>query len=1214
MRAHLVEVSHLLRSADFSSVANCAGLVLFPRFSRWHIKSLCTLLVVVSVSSSPKITHPTRKAESASTTPNSASTMPVANWRVVRTLDALNSDDPHVVGLAMLRLADLAERGFPHPAEDLIARAKKPDVAKNYLVQHALVSALRSLRTSDDTDLSILQNSLSNASLARTAAESLASKSTRAQSAVSALIKALATGLPKRQKLADGKYGTQLDWSSNSPLNSSDATNSIGAIGINRKEDLLALLELTSIAHHRALPSLAYAYHGVAPELQAEAASRLHMMFLNANLIDTRQIALECLRRLDDVPAAVRSSLASAASKEPDLTLYSDLVKTACEFASESEAIVLIDDLQLRIEQSLSQNPSVSKSPWARSYEQELMIAMRTLVIRFPRLGERLVAPREGGPSLLTKILSSHDVLGTSVTHNETDCLDFVNALVLSSPRVLEALHDRFPPHPADYHPQWQAVRDAVNADDLHAFRQQQSLSAALLRDNRVLIKLLESGNRRTDFFGFDCRSVNDDFLLLLVDIVVSNEANSELKRAAIRFLIECEKVSEKAYHKLSQWLDRHRANGANHESEEFESEVRVLRDQCALSLSSALQSVKHFDEASTFPDLTRIMARITRMRGGSADRQSLLDAGINADRVLNILFKESFGSPRYHDSIAPNISGSYTYDYGDFWYAVELCGPLKLEIAIKLLERRYHDRAWTTDAEFWSIVLSDKSEVDLAQLQKYIRPEFPELSYDPKEMSEALEGLSIILTHAEEGSLFTDIENRSMAIIDGTAWKGADVAHLSQVAHRVKKVSSRVSERINARIAGIVPWYKDGWFIGTAVLATVTTYFVTWVLVLVISPVAVVKASKKLRFQPIVDALAEYKWIQATVKGVIAFGGPSVFARSKRSRVGWIKLLSNGTQTLKDLEDSVLVDYCEHEDVIVAWAEAYKSDPHTHNFVPEFARDRFFRHDATISAWSTNCRRGVARWVDVPAHLSRAFYANVRVQTAWAHSYSQGHSTWHEVPIEARSEFLRSEAVLDAWVARHAKAARESLRRYAEGQQRPIAQYIPPIIAIDVGSGQLLEISQIRQLCGKSRTAIAICGEGGSGKTSLAIYIADHAISELESERPFSHLVIPIIVDSFPEGESLFDSIRGKLTHVLDLEEVVDADLAEALLLKRRVALVIDGLSEFSEASKGTINASLSRVDSKINALIITTRQVHEIDRLGVQSDLAPADFARPT
>ncbi|MBW4547766.1 MAG: HEAT repeat domain-containing protein [Symplocastrum torsivum CPER-KK1] len=179
---------------------------------------------------------------------------------------------------------------------------------------------------------------------------------------------------------------------------------------------------------------------------------------------------------------------------------------------------------------------------------------------------------------------------------------------------------------------------------------------------------------------------------------------------------------------------------------------------------------------------------------------------------------------------------------------------------------------------------------------------------------------------------------------------------------------------------------------------------------------------------------------------------------------------------------------------------------------------------------------------------------------------------------------------VLDAWVTAHITSVREKFQDKDTVRDRNI--YIPVPVVLD---GETVAQFTAKDLRSKlKKRCLLIWGEGGAGKTSLACQIAKWALSEDETERLCDYQMLPVLIeeelDFDAAGQQPFmAAIRGQLQDLTNEAEPISEELLERLLRQRRILVIVDHLSEMTEATRKAIRPELP--DFWVNALVITSR-----------------------
>lgn len=181
---------------------------------------------------------------------------------------------------------------------------------------------------------------------------------------------------------------------------------------------------------------------------------------------------------------------------------------------------------------------------------------------------------------------------------------------------------------------------------------------------------------------------------------------------------------------------------------------------------------------------------------------------------------------------------------------------------------------------------------------------------------------------------------------------------------------------------------------------------------------------------------------------------------------------------------------------------------------------------------------------------------------------------------------------VLDAWVAAHMKSVREEFQEKDTVRDRNV--YIPIPVVLDRETVPQLTAQDLQASFKKQRGCLLIWGEGGAGKTSLACQIAQWAISDDETERLCEHPMLPVLIEEeldceVVDQQPFMAAIRGQLQDLTNQPDPISEELLERLLRERRILVIVDHLSEMSQATRKTIRPDLP--DFCVNALVITSR-----------------------
>jgi formylglycine-generating enzyme required for sulfatase activity len=158
---------------------------------------------------------------------------------------------------------------------------------------------------------------------------------------------------------------------------------------------------------------------------------------------------------------------------------------------------------------------------------------------------------------------------------------------------------------------------------------------------------------------------------------------------------------------------------------------------------------------------------------------------------------------------------------------------------------------------------------------------------------------------------------------------------------------------------------------------------------------------------------------------------------------------------------------------------------------------------------------------------------------------------------------------VLDAWVAEHQSRIERRFSAIATVEQRRHHLSLP----VKVGHKLEPELTpeRLRELDGLDGLVL-ISGEGGVGKTSLALRIAGWALEGRLTERA----VVPVLVEADLQGEeSLLSRVRSSLEALTEQRGPEARSLAptlplvRALLERRRMLVILDHFSELGDESR---------------------------------------------
>ncbi len=199
--------------------------------------------------------------------------------------------------------------------------------------------------------------------------------------------------------------------------------------------------------------------------------------------------------------------------------------------------------------------------------------------------------------------------------------------------------------------------------------------------------------------------------------------------------------------------------------------------------------------------------------------------------------------------------------------------------------------------------------------------------------------------------------------------------------------------------------------------------------------------------------------------------------------------------------------------------------------------------------------------------------------------------TTW-KIPLGLVRWLKYRSRVLDVWVEDYWEKAKDQFLRLPTVEARNIHISLPvklnQTLVDDLKSQDLTDVFK------RKAAVLLITGEGGAGKTSLACRIA---LLGLE-QKLCSHRMLPVLIETeLDDKKTLVETIRAQLRVLTDQAEPISLELVQKLLQRQRILVIVDHLSEMSEATRK--QSMPDQPDFGINALVITSRLVEPLGNL---------------
>jgi len=218
--------------------------------------------------------------------------------------------------------------------------------------------------------------------------------------------------------------------------------------------------------------------------------------------------------------------------------------------------------------------------------------------------------------------------------------------------------------------------------------------------------------------------------------------------------------------------------------------------------------------------------------------------------------------------------------------------------------------------------------------------------------------------------------------------------------------------------------------------------------------------------------------------------------------------------------------------------------------------------------------------------HLTKS----ARVRGAWIARYANDRTTLSDLDDTVFDDYTDHPDLLDAWVAKHLHKAKAAFSRMSSVKDRKI--FIPlPVSTKTTGESRLLpepSAADFQGLLSHSPSVLTILGEGGTGKSTLAINLARWASDDDSEKRLFEYAVIPVLLEE-ETGDLLAYATETLVRMVGPIEGDRLPKLVECLLENRRLMVIVDGLSERAHSTRQAIRSVHGHLP--VNLLVVTSR-----------------------
>lgn len=201
---------------------------------------------------------------------------------------------------------------------------------------------------------------------------------------------------------------------------------------------------------------------------------------------------------------------------------------------------------------------------------------------------------------------------------------------------------------------------------------------------------------------------------------------------------------------------------------------------------------------------------------------------------------------------------------------------------------------------------------------------------------------------------------------------------------------------------------------------------------------------------------------------------------------------------------------------------------------------------------------------------------------------------------------------VLNAWVNNVVTVAGENFKNRDPGKQRSVWVSLPAILENETVAE--LTAAHLLKFTNRKCWRIRLIGEGGSGKTALACQLGLWGMHEQPEKRISPEIMLPVVLgpNSSPlirkDITAFTDGVRRELQILVGSTEPIPKEFIERLLRKKRILVILDGISEMpGDASAASQDWDVADdPEFPVNALVLTSR-TRELFSGGLNVDISP-------